>query len=113
MRRLPLQSPPLRLLVLWLLPALLQVGAVPPEPVPTPRPQPVPSSERPGLAGVSAAPGGTSPPGSALGVSRNASDGGGIRADSRNPPPRTQRALSVLVLASGALIVYFVIRTVR
>ncbi|KAJ6669771.1 hypothetical protein lerEdw1_000320 [Lerista edwardsae] len=117
MRRLLLQSPPPPLLlVLWLLPALLQVAAVPPEPVPTPRPQPVSSSERPGLASVSAAPAGTGPPGSALGVSRNASDGGGaggIRADSRNPPPRTQRALSVLVLASGALIVYFVIRTVR
>lgn len=114
MRRLPRQSPPppLLLLVLWLLPALLQVAAVPPEPVPT-QPQPVSSSERPGLAGVSAAPDDTGPPGSALGVSRNASDGGGIRADSRNPPPRTQRALSVLVLASGALIVYFVIRTVR
>ncbi|OXB79357.1 UNVERIFIED_CONTAM: hypothetical protein H355_008162 [Colinus virginianus] len=43
--------------------------------------------------------------------------GGGRLAEVSAPPeqgrPMTQRALSVLVLASAALIVYFVIRTVR
>ncbi|XP_066473227.1 membrane protein FAM174A [Tiliqua scincoides] len=102
----PLQSPP----SLWLLPGLLLVAAAVPEPLPSPR-QTSPS-ERPGPVAVSAAPAGTGPPLSAPGWSRNASDSD-VRADSRDPPPRTQRALSVLVLASGALIVYFVIRTVR
>uniref|UniRef100_U3HYW6 Transmembrane protein 157 n=1 Tax=Anas platyrhynchos platyrhynchos TaxID=8840 RepID=U3HYW6_ANAPP len=48
---------------------------------------------------------------------RSAGGQAGGQADVSAPPeqgqPMTQRALSVLVLASAALIVYFVIRTVR
>ncbi|XP_067171751.1 membrane protein FAM174A [Apteryx mantelli] len=56
--------------------------------------------------------------GAAAEATRSSSSGGGGRlAEVSAPPeqgqPMTQRALSVLVLASAALIVYFVIRTVR
>ncbi|XP_062455785.1 membrane protein FAM174A isoform X3 [Rhea pennata] len=60
------------------------------------------------------------PTGTAVGAAAEAtrsSGGGGRLAEVSAPPeqgqPMTQRALSVLVLASAALIVYFVIRTVR
>ncbi|XP_054842115.1 membrane protein FAM174A [Eublepharis macularius] len=90
---------------LWLLPGLLVIaalcGGVVPPAAPTP-PRPPPVTPR-----SSGSPGGeTTRSGNASSSSRQV------------PRPETgqlmtQRALSVLVLASAALIVYFVIRTVR
>nr|XP_056704820.1 membrane protein FAM174A [Euleptes europaea] len=92
----------------WLLPGLLAMaalcgGGLPP-PAPTPTPPRLPS----------AAPHSSSSPGG------ETTRGGGASNSSSRQAPRpeagqlmTQRALSVLVLASAALIVYFVIRTVR
>ncbi|XP_074850296.1 membrane protein FAM174A isoform X2 [Carettochelys insculpta] len=62
-------------------------------------------------------PPGSSTPGEATGSSNGSSSSSGSLAAVSVPPqrtqPMTQRALAVLVLASAALIVYFVIRTVR
>ncbi|NWY65134.1 F174 protein, partial [Erithacus rubecula] len=51
--------------------------------------------------------------GAATGSSSGSSRLAEVSAQSEQGQPMTQRALSVLVLASAALIVYFVIRTVR
>uniref|UniRef100_A0A8C3BTP4 Transmembrane protein 157 n=1 Tax=Cairina moschata TaxID=8855 RepID=A0A8C3BTP4_CAIMO len=67
-----------------------------------------------GASATSASPRPTEAAGGGGGATRG---GGGRLAEVSAPPeqgqPMTQRALSVLVLASAALIVYFVIRTVR
>lgn len=105
--------PPPPGLPLLLLPLALLVAAA------APAPPPSRAASEPPPAALSAAPNSEAgSPGPAPGWTRNASDGtgtssGGVHADARSPPPRTQRALTVLVLASGALIVYFVVRTVR
>ncbi|XP_025964844.2 membrane protein FAM174A-like [Dromaius novaehollandiae] len=70
-----------------------------------------------GAAVAAASPRPTGTAGGAAAEATRSSGGGGRLAEVSAPPeqgqPMTQRALSVLVLASAALIVYFVIRTVR
>lgn len=89
----------------WLLPGLLVLaalcgGVVPPAPTPPrllPSPTPRNSSSR----------------GSETTRSGNASNSSRQVPRPETGQLMTQRALSVLVLASAALIIYFVIRTVR
>ncbi|XP_044302786.1 membrane protein FAM174A [Varanus komodoensis] len=112
MRRL---SPPPSPLPLLLLPALLLVAALCGEGAPalTHPPQPVHSGAN---AVPAATPAGTdSPDGGEAVRSANESDSSvaPVHGLKEAYQPMTQRALSVLVLASAALIVYFVIRTVR
>nr|XP_002713981.1 membrane protein FAM174A isoform X2 [Oryctolagus cuniculus]XP_008260192.1 membrane protein FAM174A isoform X1 [Oryctolagus cuniculus] len=95
-------------------------GPRPPEPQPrTPPPGPTPA--RPEVAGPRGPEGGNgSSPGAGLvadevaGKAGEGSVGGGL-AVSPNPgdKPMTQRALTVLMVVSGAVLVYFVVRTVR
>ncbi|CAI5787220.1 Family with sequence similarity 174 member A [Podarcis lilfordi] len=114
------------LLLLLLLAGLWGGEALPAQGVLRP-PPPSPPPAAPSSSSASAAPGGHdaapalgsssgSPAGEAA-RSSNASGVGSVAAAVPAPPERnqlmTQRALSVLVLASAALIVYFVIRTVR
>ncbi|XP_053159742.1 membrane protein FAM174A [Hemicordylus capensis] len=99
---LPLQSP---LLLLWLLPGFLWVAASP-DPRSTPRP-PLSTPAWPSPGGALAAAGSASSGNATSSLAAAAAPA----ADSH--PRVTQRTLSVLVLASAALIVYFVIRTVR
>ncbi|XP_053264278.1 membrane protein FAM174A [Podarcis raffonei] len=112
------------LLLLLLLAALWGGEALPAQGVlrpPPPSPAPSSSSASAAPGGHDAAPAlGSSSSGSPVGEaarSSNASGVGSVAAAVPAPPERnqlmTQRALSVLVLASAALIVYFVIRTVR
>lgn len=73
--------------------------------------EPRAEQQQPRSPSLTAAPGGATPSGGS-----SSSSGSGLPAVSApapQTPPMTQRALSVLVLASAALIVYFVIRTVR
>uniref|UniRef100_A0A8C3ILR7 Transmembrane protein 157 n=1 Tax=Chrysemys picta bellii TaxID=8478 RepID=A0A8C3ILR7_CHRPI len=82
---------------------------------PLPPPQASPSSSpRTALPVQPSAPSGPALP-HATGPYRGAtrSSNGSSRAPPERDQPMTQRALAVLVVASGALIVYFVIRTVR
>ncbi|XP_015678107.1 membrane protein FAM174A [Protobothrops mucrosquamatus] len=122
MRRLWPPPPLLLLLVLLSAFALCGGGAALP-PAPTAKHL---STLPPPLPGVRADPDNApadTPGGSGSSVVEGArSGGGGVKGNgsmAAAPPgtqvyqPMTQRALSVLVLASAALIVYFVIRTVR
>lgn len=127
-----LLAPVLVLLLLLLLPALSGPPAVllqaaeaapgprPPEPRPR-TPPPGPTQARPEAAGPRGPEGGNgSSPGAGLvadeaaGKAGEGSVGGGL-AVSPNPgdKPMTQRALTVLMVVSGAVLVYFVVRTVR
>lgn len=127
------------LVVLLLLPALSRPGALlwpaaeaapgpgPPDPGPGPRMPPplppgptaaqLPSLTRAEAAGPGGAEGGNgSSPREGPGADK-AEEGsvGGSLAVSPHPgeKPMTQRALTVLVVVSGAVLVYFVVRTVR
>nr|XP_003223033.2 PREDICTED: membrane protein FAM174A [Anolis carolinensis] len=99
--------------------ALLRGEAAPaPRPFPqphTPPPKrPFPSAQSGREELFEASPDSTGPPDAV--PSGNGSSSSSLAAVPPPPqasPPMTQRALSVLVLASAALIVYFVIRTVR
>ncbi|XP_070599081.1 membrane protein FAM174A [Erythrolamprus reginae] len=116
MRRL---WPPLSLLLALLWAAALCRGGATPPPHPTAK-APLPHPPLPaGRVGSGNAPSGT-PSGSGSSIVQEARGGvNGNGSMAAAPPhsevnqPMTQRALSVLVLASAALIVYFVIRTVR
>lgn len=117
---------PVLVLLLLLLPALsgppavlLQAAEAAPGPRPPPEPRPRtlppgPTQARPEAAGPRGPEGGNgSSPGAGL-VAGDGSVGGGL-AVSPNPgdKPMTQRALTVLMVVSGAVLVYFVVRTVR
>lgn len=125
MRRLwPPPPPTLSLLLALLWAAALCGGGAAPAPLPTAKPSSaLPDRPQPAVrAGPDNAPSGT-PSGGGSSVGQEARSGGGgvnVNGSMAAAPPRsevnqpmTQRALSVLVLASAALIVYFVIRTVR
>ncbi|XP_058027334.1 membrane protein FAM174A [Ahaetulla prasina] len=122
MRRLwPPPPPPLSLLLalLWAT-ALCGEEAAPPQGPTAKLPSALPDPPLPAVrAGPDNAPSGT-PSGSGSSVGEEARGGVNVNGSMAAAPPRsevnqpmTQRALSVLVLASAALIVYFVIRTVR
>ncbi|XP_042310650.1 membrane protein FAM174A [Sceloporus undulatus] len=100
-----------------LLPGLLLVAALCGEGAPAPLPFPEPRSETPPRTPPPVVPSETQRPdgagGSANGSSSSSSSLAAVPAPPEATPPMTQRALSVLVLASAGLIVYFVIRTVR
>uniref|UniRef100_A0A670Y7T2 Transmembrane protein 157 n=1 Tax=Pseudonaja textilis TaxID=8673 RepID=A0A670Y7T2_PSETE len=125
MRRLWSSPPPpplpWLLLVLLSAAALCGKGAAPPPRTTTKLPSALPAVPLPAVRlGLGDAPSGT-PGGSGSSVGEGARGGGGDGNGSMAaaPPrsevnqPMTQRALSVLVLVSAALIVFFVIRTVR
>ncbi|XP_019387962.1 PREDICTED: membrane protein FAM174A [Crocodylus porosus] len=77
--------------------------------------EPRAEQQQPRSPSLTAAPGGATPSGGGSSSSSSGSGSGlpAVSAPAPQTPPMTQRALSVLVLASAALIVYFVIRTVR
>ncbi|XP_034296630.1 membrane protein FAM174A [Pantherophis guttatus] len=124
MRRLwPPPPPPLTLLLALLWAAALCGGGAAPSPLPTTKlPSALPDPPLPALGvGPDNAPSGPRSGGSSVGEEARSGVGGvNVNGSMAAAPPRsevnqpmTQRALSVLVLASAALIVYFVIRTVR
>lgn len=119
MRRL-WPPPPLSLLLALLSAAVLCGGGAAAHPSPTAKlPSALPAAPLPAV--LDDEPSGT-PGGSGSSAGEGGVRGGGVSVNgsmAAAPPrsevnqPMTQRALSVLVLASAALIVYFVIRTVR
>lgn len=117
MRRL-WPPPPLSLLL-----ALLWAAALCGEEAAPPIAKLLSALTSPPLSAVRAGPGNApsaTPSGGSSSVGEEARDGVNMNGSMAAAPPRsevnqpmTQRALSVLVLVSAALIVYFVIRTVR
>uniref|UniRef100_A0A8C5SRP2 Transmembrane protein 157 n=1 Tax=Laticauda laticaudata TaxID=8630 RepID=A0A8C5SRP2_LATLA len=122
MRRLRPPPLPSLLLVVLSAAALCGEGAAPLPRTTTKLPSALPAAPLPAVRlDLDEASSGT-PGGSGSSVAEGARGGGGVNGNgslAAGPPrskvnqPMTQRALSVLVLVSAALIVYFVIRTVR
>ncbi|XP_060136158.1 membrane protein FAM174A [Zootoca vivipara] len=106
----------LLLAALWGGEALPAQGVLRPPPLPSSPAAAPSSSASAGPGGHNAAPalGSSGSPDGEAARSSNASEvAAAVPAPPERNPLMTQRALSVLVLASAALIVYFVIRTVR